>query len=80
MSRSVVYGTYLTVAPLIAAGVVWAALMAARRSWRKCGTGMAVAVVGGVDLFVGPAGSWLAAGVGLFVVLVGVAVLNARRA
>jgi hypothetical protein len=77
--HSIVYGLYPTTVPFIVAGLAWAAIMAARASWRSCVTGLAVALVGAVGAFAGPVGCWLVAGVGLFVVLVAKAAIVARR-
>ncbi|MGO8886383.1 MAG: hypothetical protein ACLPUO_25515 [Streptosporangiaceae bacterium] len=79
VSRSIVYGLYPATVPLIAAGLAWAGIMAARANWRACGTGLGVAVVGGVGAFAGPAGAWAVAGVGLCVVLLGSAAAIAWR-
>ena len=68
-SNAIVYGLYPATAPLIIAGLVWAAVMAARADWRACGTGIAAAAVGAVALAAGPAGAWLVVGVGVFVLL-----------
>jgi hypothetical protein len=70
---AVVYGWYPISVPLIAVGLAWAGVMAARASWRECGTGLAVAAVGTGAAFAGPAGAWLVAGVGLCAVLLGTA-------
>jgi hypothetical protein len=70
-SRAIVYGLYPATVPLIVAGLAWAAIMAARASWRSCGTGLAVAAVGTVGLFAGPAGAWLIMGIGLCVAMLG---------
>jgi hypothetical protein len=64
---------------LIVPGLAWAAVMAARAGWRSCGTGLAVAVVGVVGAFAGPAGAWAVAGVGLCAVLLGSAAAVAWR-
>ena len=64
---------------LIVPGLAWAAVMAAREGWRGCGTGLAVAAVGVVGAFAGPAGSWAVAGVGLCAVLLGKAAAVAWR-
>ena len=56
---------------LIVPGLAYAAVMAARAAWRPCGLGLAVAAVGVVGAFAGPAGSWLVAGVGLCAALLG---------
>jgi hypothetical protein len=53
--------------------------MAARAGWRRCGTGLAVAAVGVVGAFAGPAGAWAVAGVGLCAVLLGSAAVVAWR-
>jgi hypothetical protein len=79
VSHSVVYGIYPAAVPLIAAGLVWAGIMAARANWRACWTALAVAVVGAVAVFAGPAGAWAVAGVGLCVVLLGTAAAIAWR-
>ena len=47
MSHAFVYGQYPLTVPLIVVGLAWAGLMAARANWRACGTGLAVAAVGG---------------------------------
>jgi hypothetical protein len=73
VSDSIAYGIYPAAVPLIAAGVTWAGMMAARRNWRPCGTAAAAAVVGLIALFAGPAGAWAVAGVGLFIVLLATA-------
>ncbi len=71
VSRAIVYGVYPATVPLIAAGLAWAAIMAARANWRSCGTGLAVAAVGAVGAFAGPAGAWLVMGIGLCAALLG---------
>ena len=79
VSRAVVYGIYPATVPLMVAGLAWAGIMAARANWRACGTGLAVAAVGAVGAFAGPAGAWAVAGVGLCVVLLGSAAAIAWR-
>jgi hypothetical protein len=64
---------------LIVPGLAWAAIMGVREGWRGCSMGLAVAAVGVVGAFAGPAGSWAVAGVGLCAVLLGKAVAVARR-
>jgi hypothetical protein len=64
---------------LIVPGLAWAAVMAARAGWRRCGTGLAVAAVGVAGAFAGPAGAWAVAGVGLCAVLLGNAAAVAWR-
>jgi hypothetical protein len=77
VSRGIVYGVYPMTAPLIVAGLAWAAITARRADWRQFGT--AVAVVGIVGVFAGPAGAWAVAGVGLCLVLLGSAAVIAWR-
>jgi len=79
VSDAIVYGLYPAAVPLIAAGVAWAGIMAARGNQRASGTALAVAAVGIAGLFAGPAGAWAVAGVGLFLVLLGTAAVIARR-
>jgi hypothetical protein len=79
VSDAVVYGWYPVTVPLIAAGLAWAGIMAARADWRACGTGLAVAVVGAAGVFAGPAGAWVVTGVGLCVTLLGSAAVIVWR-
>jgi hypothetical protein len=69
-AAGVSYSLYPTTV-LIVPGLAWAAINAARASWRSCGTGLAVAAVGAVGALAGPAGAWAVAGVGLCAVLLG---------
>lgn len=62
--------TYAT-SVLVIPGLVWAALMAARRNWNGLATGVATVVIGIAGAFAGPAGSWAVGAVGLCVVLLG---------
>jgi hypothetical protein len=55
-------------------GLAWAVIMGLREGWRGSVMGLAVAATGVVGAFAGSAGSWLVAGVGLCVVLLGRAV------
>jgi hypothetical protein len=64
---------------VIVPGLAYAAIMAARAGWRSCGTGLAVAAVGVVGAFAGPAGSWAVAAAGLCAVLLGNAAAIAWR-
>lgn len=79
VSDTIVYGIYPAAVPLIAAGLAWAGIMAARANWRACGTALAVAVVGAVGVFAGPVGAWAVAGIGLCVVLLASAAVIAWR-
>jgi hypothetical protein len=66
------YGWYPTTV-LIIPGLAWAAVSTARKNRPGCAVGAAVAVTGIAGLFAGPAGSWLVAGAGLCVTLLGAA-------
>jgi hypothetical protein len=79
VSRAIVYGLYPATVPLIVAGLAWAGIMAARANWRAVGTGLAVAAVGAVGAFAGPAGAWEVDAVGLFAALLGSAAVIAWR-
>jgi hypothetical protein len=79
VSNRIVYGLYPAAAPLIVAGLIWAAMMAARRNWRQGFTSLAAAVVGAVSLLAGPAGAWAVCGVGLFVLLLASVAVTAWR-
>jgi hypothetical protein len=79
VSDSMTYGLYPACVPLIAAGLTWAGIMAARRNWRPCGTALAVAVVGALALLAGPAGAWGVVGLGICLVLLASAGVIARR-
>jgi hypothetical protein len=79
VSDSVAYGLYPVTVPLIAAGLAWAGITAARADWLRCGTGLAVAVTGAVALSAGPAGAWGVAGIGLCVTLLGSAAVITWR-
>jgi hypothetical protein len=79
VSDAVVYGLYPVTVPLMAGGLAWAAIMAARADWRRFSTALAVAVTGALGLLAGPAGVWLVAGAGLCVTLLGSAAAVAWR-
>jgi hypothetical protein len=79
VSDKITYGLYPAAAPLIVGGLAWAGLMLARSDRRAAAKGLAAAVVGALSLLAGPAGAWLVAGVGCFVLLLVAAALGARR-
>jgi hypothetical protein len=79
VSPGIVYGIYPATVPLMVTGLAWAAFMAARANWRRCGTALGIAIVGAIGVFAGPAGAWAVDGVGLCVVLLGTAAVVARR-
>lgn len=78
-SNRIVYGLYPAAAPLIVAGLIWAAMMAARRDWRHVFPSLAAAGIGAVSLLAGPAGAWAVCGVSLFVLLLASAAVIAWR-
>jgi hypothetical protein len=69
-AAGVKFATYAT-SVLVIPGLAWTVLMAIRASWRGVATGLAILVIGIVGAFVGPAGAWAVAGVGLCVMLLG---------
>jgi hypothetical protein len=77
-AAKVSYAHYPTTV-LIIPGLAWAAVEAIRAEWRGCVIGLAVTAVGVAGLFAGSVGSWLVAGVGLCLVLVGDAAVTAWR-
>jgi hypothetical protein len=68
-SHAIVYGIYPAVAQLIFIAGVGAAMAAARANWPLVTALLAIVAVGAGAAFAGPAGAWLAAGLGLTVVL-----------
>jgi hypothetical protein len=79
VSDSIVYGVYPATVPLMAAGLAWAGIMAARTDWRECGIGLGIAVIGAAGALVGPADAWLVVGAGLCVAMLAIAAAIARR-
>ena len=79
VSDRIVYGLYPATAPLIIAGLAWAAIMAARADWRACGSGLAAAAVGAAAWLAGPAGAWAVVGIGIAVLLLVHAAEISRR-
>lgn len=79
VSDSIVYGTFPVAVPLIAAGLFWAAAMAARANWLPCVVATATAAVGVIAAFAGPAGAWAVASVGVFIVMLTRAAFIAGR-
>jgi hypothetical protein len=71
VSPGIAWGLWPATVPLMAGGLAWAGVQAARANWRAVWTPAAVAAVGAVAWAAGPAGSWAVAGVGLFLVLLG---------
>jgi hypothetical protein len=79
-SDTIVYGVIPAAVPLIIVGTTVVGTAASNGNWPQCGAALAAVTGGVVALFVGPSGAWLAAGIGLFVAVVGYAVVTGRRA
>lgn len=79
VSHSIVFGLYPATAPLLAGGLGWAAITAARANWRALGTAAAVVIIAVAAVYAGPVGAWAVDGVGLCLVLLGSAAAIAWR-
>jgi hypothetical protein len=81
-SAAIVYGVIPAAAPLIIVGTTVAGIAATKADWPQFGAALAVVTGGVVAAFVGPIDTWLVAGIGLFVGVVGYAAATAwqRRA
>jgi hypothetical protein len=77
-SDAIVYGVIPAAGPLIIVGTTVVGTAASHANWPQFGSALAVVIAGFVALFVGPSAAWLAAGVGLFVGVVGYAAVTAR--
>ena len=78
-SDAIVYGVIPAAAPLIIVGTTVLGIAASKADWRQFGAALAVVIAGVVAAFVGPSGAWLAAGIGLFIAMVGYAAADAWR-
>jgi hypothetical protein len=79
-SDAIVYGVIPAAAPLIIVGTTVVGIAGSKADWPQFGAALTVVCAGVVAAFVGPSGAWLAAGVGLFLAVVGYAVTTARLA
>jgi len=70
-SDAIVYGVIPATAPLIIVGTTVVGIAGSKDDWPQFGAALTVVVAGFVAAFVGPSGAWLAAGIGLFVGVVG---------
>lgn len=79
---AIVYGVIPAAAPLIIVGTTVLGIAASKSDRPQFGAALAVVITGVVAAFVGPSAAWLAAGIGLFVAMVGYATADAlhRRA
>jgi hypothetical protein len=79
-SDAIVYGVIPAAAPLIIVGTTVVGIAGSKADWPQFGAALVVVTAGVVAAFVGPSGAWLAAGIGLFLGVVGYAVATARLA
>jgi hypothetical protein len=78
-SDAIVYGVIPAAAPLIIVGTTALGIAASKADWPLFGAALAVVITGVVAAFVGPSGAWLAAGIGLFIAVLGYATADASR-
>ena len=76
---AIVYGLVPAAAPLVVVGTTALGIAASNADWPQFGAAFAVVVGGGVAAFVGPSGAWLAAGITLFVAVLGYTAATGRR-
>jgi hypothetical protein len=77
--NAVVYGVIPAAGPLIILGTTLVGLALSREDWTQFWPALVVVIGGFVALFVGPSGSWLAAGIGLTAGVVGYALISGRH-
>ena len=78
-SDAIVYGVIPAAAPLIIVGTTALGIAASKADWPQFGAALAVVAGGVVAAFVGPSGAWLAAGIALFIAVVGYAAATSNR-
>jgi hypothetical protein len=78
-SDTIVYGVIPAAAPLIIVGTTALGIAASKADWPLFAAALAVVIAGVVAAFVGPSGAWLAAGIGLFIAVVGFAAVTGKR-
>lgn len=78
-SHAIVYGVIPAAGPLIIVGTTVLGIAASKADWPQFGAALAVVTAGLVAAFVGPSGAWLAAGIGVFVAVVGYAAATGNR-
>jgi len=78
-SSAIVYGVIPAAAPLIIVGTTALGIAASHADRSQFGAALVVIAGGVVAAFVGPSAAWLAAGIGLFVAVIGYAVLTGKR-
>ncbi len=78
-SDAIVYGVIPAAAPLIIVGTTALGIAASKADWPQFGAALAVVAGGVVATFVGPSRAWLAAGIALFIAVVGLARASPTR-
>jgi hypothetical protein len=78
-SDAIVYGVIPAAVPLIIVGTTVVGVAGSKEDWPQFGAALAVVATGVVALFVGASGAWLAAGIGMFIAVVGYAIATRRR-
>jgi hypothetical protein len=78
-SHTIVYGVIPAAVPLIIVGTTVLGVAASNANRPQFITALAVVTGGSVALFVGPSGAWLAAGITLFIAVVGYAAMTRGR-
>jgi membrane protein YdbS with pleckstrin-like domain len=77
-SHAIVYGVIPAAGPLIIIGTTFMGLSGLNEDWPGFWAALTAVIAGMVALFVGPSGAWLAAGIGIFIAIVGFAVAHAK--
>ncbi len=77
-SHAIVYGVIPAAGPLIIIGTTFMGVAGLKADWPGFWSALTAVIAGMVALFVGPSGAWLAAGIGIFVAIVGFAVAHAK--
>jgi hypothetical protein len=78
-SDAIVYGVIPAAGPLIIVGTTALGIAASKADWPQFGAALTVVIAGAVAAFTGPSAAWLAAGIGLFIAMVGYAAADASR-
>lgn len=79
-SDAIVYGVIPAAAPLIIVGTTALGIAASKADWPQFAAALAVVTGGVVAAFVGPSGAWLAAGITLFIGVIGYAAAASKLA
>jgi hypothetical protein len=77
-SHTIVYGVIPAAGPLIIIGTTLLGIAGTKSDLPQFAAALVLVIAGMVALFVGPSGAWLAAGIGVFVAVVGFSIARAR--